>query len=190
MNPYQAYQTYQSLKQHFSKWSYDCFKYNFKTNSRVDSFEKRRDKYQFYKLSKQPDLINFIVSNIMEHDLSWVGDLLTEEAEKIYLRWLKRNESITYLFSNEIEKLITPFNDNFKVVDGQYPVLYKLYRYREISHESLVIINDVVNFLPYWKKNIQDETIWPNDYLKLIKYRPFIKYDYEKLKKILQGVVN
>ena len=53
MTGYEAFGLYESLKLHFSKDSYDFFKYNGKTNISVTSFENRKDKYHFYKLSRK-----------------------------------------------------------------------------------------------------------------------------------------
>lgn len=190
MSPFEAYNTYQSLRQHFSKWTYDCFRYNFKTNCRVDSFEKRRDKYQFGKLARVPDLTNFMVANIMERDLSWVGDLMSDQAEETYLAWVRRQQSMTYLFTDQVGRLLDDFNENFIVRDGQYPHLYRLYRQGDVSPETVLILEELVRFFPHWKKNVKDQTIWPNDHLKLVKYRPFIKYDVNKCRQILLSTVD
>ncbi len=53
MTGYEAFSLYESLKLHFNKDSYDFFKYNGKTNVTVTSFENRKDKYHFYKLSRK-----------------------------------------------------------------------------------------------------------------------------------------
>jgi hypothetical protein len=78
---YEAFGLYESLKLHFTKDSYDFHKYNGKSNISVTSFENRKDKYHFYKLSrkfsKKEDLIEFLVANFVERDGLWVGDLLT-----------------------------------------------------------------------------------------------------------------
>ncbi len=62
---YEAFGLYQALKLHFTTDSYDYFKYAGKTNISVTTFENRKDKYHFYKLSRKysnkEDLINFIV---------------------------------------------------------------------------------------------------------------------------------
>lgn len=186
MNPFETYQTYLSLKNHFSNLQYDCFKYNFKTSSSVSSFEKRRDKYQFIKLSKHKDIINFIISNIMKDNCQWIGDLFNDQAELNYINWKKTQESITYIFSNEINNLLTTFNDNFIVKNGKYPFLFKLYQKQKVSTETIIILNEILNFLPHWYTTIEDKLIFPSYYLKIVKYKPFIKYDLNKCKKILK----
>lgn len=79
MTPFEAYKTYVSLKNHFTKESYDYFKYGGKGKFSESSFEVRKDKYFFYKLSKQKDLVNYIVSNFVVNENLWVGDLVNEE---------------------------------------------------------------------------------------------------------------
>ena len=48
-----AYALWNALKLHFTSDSYDYFKYNGKTSISVTSFENRKDKYHFYKLSRK-----------------------------------------------------------------------------------------------------------------------------------------
>ena len=53
VTPFEVYQTYLSFKNHFTKEKYDYFKYSGKTNASLNSFNKRRDKYFFEKMSRQ-----------------------------------------------------------------------------------------------------------------------------------------
>jgi hypothetical protein len=66
---FEAYQTYLALKQHFTKPGYDFFKYNGKVKVQASSFDVRKDKYQFHKLSKHTDPINYLVSNFVYNDI-------------------------------------------------------------------------------------------------------------------------
>ena len=51
-----AYALWNALKLHFTSDSYDYFKYNGKTNVSKQTFSIRKDKYQFYKLSRKYSL--------------------------------------------------------------------------------------------------------------------------------------
>ena len=55
-----AFAMWNALKLHFTSDSYDYFKYNGKTNVSKQSFTTRKDKYQFYKLSRKYSLEDFI----------------------------------------------------------------------------------------------------------------------------------
>ena len=187
MSPFEAYQLFQALKMHFTKPAYDFFKYNGKVNANATAFDTRKDKYQYHKLSKHKDPVKYLVSNLISSKVSWVGDLFTNEAEENYTTWLKRQQSLTYIFTQDLEKLCTNFNDNFKVDNGQHPLLLKLYRQGEVSIETVIILNDIVGFFPHWNKHIQDNVLWPDLYTKLVKYKPFFNYDAFKCREILKN---
>lgn len=186
MNAFDAYKMYLALKQHFGQKGYDYVKYRGKVNATESSFQVRRDKYQFHKLSKHEDLERFLVANFIAADVKWVGDLLDENAEETYKKWLKYQQSITYNFTNEINKLLTNFEDNLIVKDGQHPSLLKQYRRGDVSIETILIIDDIVNFFPYWDKSIEDNVLWPSVKMKMLKYKPFLSFDSGKCKKILE----
>ena len=133
VSPFEAYRTYLALKQHFTKPGYDFFKYNGKVNVQQSTFEVRKDKYQFYKLSKHKDPLNYLVCNFVYNDVKWIGDLFSDPYKDTYTNWLKYQQSITYNFSNEINKLLTNFNENYIVTNGQHPPLLKLHRTGEIK---------------------------------------------------------
>ena len=128
---YEAFGLYESLKIHFSKDSYDFFKYNGKTNVTVTAFENRRDKYHFYKLSRKfsnrDELINFIVANLIEKDNLWVGDLLSEDADSNYRKHQKIIQSLSYEFTNDLYNIFGDTKDPNDVLkvngNGMYPTL-------------------------------------------------------------------
>jgi len=193
---YEAFGLYESLKLHFTKDSYDFHKYNGKSNISVTSFENRKDKYHFYKLSrkfnKREDLIEFLVANFVERDGLWVGDLLTEDAEVNYRSRQKIIQSLSYEFTGDLAKLfdgVDDPNEVIKVVDGDYPILLTYTLQRVIKIETLCILNSILNFLPMWDKKITDTIRWPNLRRKIIKYTAFLPKDSVKYKLILKKVI-
>jgi hypothetical protein len=186
MNPFEAYQKYLAMKQHFTQKGYDYFKYNGKTNASVTSFETRKDKYYFHKLSKKDDVENFLMVNLIDNPHIWIGELFDEKAEAQYLNWKKKQESLSYIFKTELNALHEDLNKNFEVQDGQHPYILKQYLRKNISLETFVIVDDVLKFAKYFNKNIEDTIIWPGVEMKMIKYRAFLKYDKFKMRKILK----
>lgn len=57
---------------------------------------------------------------------------------------------------------------------------------KQISLETLVILNDIMNFFPMWNKKIDDDILWPDFKMKCEKYTPFLNYDKVKFKEILK----
>jgi len=196
MTGYEAFEIYEALKIHFSKQSYDFFKYNGKTNVSITAFENRRDKYHFYKLSRKfnnkDDLIAFIVANLVTKGELWVGDLLTEEAEINYRKRQKVIQSLSYTFENDCRSVFESAsdpNDIVKVNDGDYPILLRKALRKEIEIETICLLAIILGFLPMWNKKITDTIQWPNYYLKMTKYASFLPQDMVKYKMILKKVI-
>ena len=183
-SPYEAYQLYVAIKNHFHT-SYDFFKYNGKVKVQFTAFEVRKDKYFFSKLQKHSDPIGLLVSNFVDDPNAWIGDIVNAEmSEDVYLRWKKRQDSITYTYQEDLKKLPNDIDESLRVQDGQHPRLLKLLIGTTIYPETMILLNYHLNFFPYWEKEIIDPAIWPNEYNKLLKYKPFVRFDKQKTKKI------
>jgi hypothetical protein len=195
MTGYEAFGLYHSLKLHFSTDSYNFFKYNGKTNISVDSFEKRKDKYHFYKLSRKYTdkqvLIDFYVSNFLYNEEVWVGDLLTDEAEAINNKRKKIMESLTYTFRQDCDKLFSGVDNPNALLtcDGDYPLLLNKVLRSEVTFETLCILNKILNFLPSWNRKISDTIRWPSISRKTMKYSDFIHVDLDQCKKIIKEFI-
>jgi T4 gene Gp59 loader of gp41 DNA helicase/T4 gene Gp59 loader of gp41 DNA helicase C-term len=186
MDAFNAFKIYLALKSHFTNKNYDYFKYGGRTKASRKTFENRSDKYFFTKLAaKKDDIVNILVANFIHGD-TWVGDIVNEQvSEDRYRHWKKKQESLTYIFSNELDKLNDDFNTNLEVKEGQHPHLLKLYLKQEVSAETVLIINDLTNVFRYWNKNITDTIIWPHHCFVLKKYRPFFTIDLDRYRSIV-----
>jgi len=192
MDAFEAYKHYLALKSHFTTKNYDFFKYNGAVKARRDKFDSRNDKYFFHKLSKHKDLTNFLVALFVygRHDV-WVGDILrNEESEKLYKEWLRVRESLTYVFTNDLDKFNDDLFSSFAVTEGQHPHALKLLLRKEIHIETFIILNDLLRFTPKWNKEIIDPVVWPEVRQKCKKYHPFMQYEKENFKKVLVDKFN
>jgi len=187
---FSAFALYNALKLHFTSSSYDYFKYNGKTNVTKDKFAVRKDKYSFYKLSRKyklEDLRSFYIANFLETDVKWVGDIAGLEGEETYRKWQTRNQRLTYQFEQDIIYLFNKYElKDILSVSGSYPKLLEEMMQKNVMIETVVILNDMMNFFPMWQKKISDDIIWPNWKLKLEKYTPFLYYDKAKFKAIVK----
>ena len=181
---YEIYKYYIALKQHFNS-NYDYFKYNGKVNVSEMSFENRKDKFFFYKLSKKSEAKDIILANALDNPKFWAGDLLEDKAISTYKEWLKRKQSLTYQFKSDLSELDEDFNANILVSNGQNPKLFQLYMMKRICLETVVILCEMTNCQPYWEKNVVDRIIFPDINTLIKKYSPFLEYDKEKMRKIL-----
>jgi hypothetical protein len=186
MSAFECYQEYLALKNHFNKPTYDYFKYNGKMKVNPSSFDKRKDKIFFQKLAKHPDVHSFLIANLSENDRSWIRDLAySEEAEKTYKDWMKRQQSLTYVFKQELSNLNTKFNDNFICENNEHPNLLKLYLGKQISLDTLCLLLELTGAKKHWDSKMQYDLIWDTLRIKVEKYSPFITYDKDKIKNII-----
>ena len=103
VTPFETYQTYLSIKNHFSNLKYDYFKYGGRSRAKVTAFNKRKDKYWFEKTSrKYPDknIVDFLVSNFVSTDNPsglWIGEIINS-GERVYSEWSRKQQSLSYIF--------------------------------------------------------------------------------------------
>lgn len=195
MKPFETYSLFIALRNHFTKDSYDFFKYNKKTKVSASSFNARNDIYQYQKLGKkylsETALTNFIVANMIS-DKTWISEMVITDAmkcEENYLRYQRYMESLTYEFQKEVDVLLSKVNrpqDLFTSKDDDYPPILTEYLAGRIMLPTLVILNDFVEFSKKFdQKYGLDDVMWGKAGFMLKKLKPFIKYDREKIKAIL-----
>lgn len=185
MTPYEVYIDYLALKRHFTTESYDYHKYNGKVKANKDSFEKRKDKFFFEKISRHRDPHGLMLANFLKSDDIWVKNLTGDEASEQYNKWLGKLQSISRSVENELSVLDDDFDSNFKVLDGKHPNLLKLYLADKLSIETFIIVYDLVGCESYWNNKLKNDFIWDEVKKKIKKVRPFIVYDKTKIKNII-----
>ena len=177
MTPLETYQSYLALKLHFGG-KYDYFKYGGKTSATLSAFEKRKDKFKFVKLSQKlsdPQILDYYLANFIRGK-EWIGDF----DQKNWLEHKKVNQSLEYVYKNDIEKLLTiseNFDILFKVGEGNHPKLVKAYLGKKISLETLVILEKVLEYRKQFDANISETYVWPKVSLLIKKYEPFLDID-------------
>ena len=189
MNGYDLYCTYQAIKLHFSSESYNFFHYDGKTRVSIDAFQKRRDKFLFHRLARKyrdDEMVPFLVANFVHSDDNWTKSLLEEEAEQTYREWKRVTDSMTKIYVEDLQKIATKetFNDLFKVDEGQFPKLLNLFMQKEITIETMVILNNLFNFIKIWDKKISDDIIYPKISRKIRKYGSFLNVNVDKYKSL------
>lgn len=189
-DPFESYKLYNALKLHFEIDGYDAIKYHFKTSIKPTSFFKRKDKFFFAKLAKtyEDELKEFYIANF-KNDVKYVGDMLNEGGERYYRDHKKIMESLTYQFQTDINKLYdmdVPFDSLLEAEENNHPLIIKLWMQEEILLETVVILDSLLGFVERENKKITDTIIWPDIYRKIMKYKPFVKFDRDKCLNLLK----
>jgi len=191
MDQFETYKLYLALKNHFEKDDYDFFKYNGNVRVNMDSFLKRKDRFQFNKLSKiaGKDALNYMVANFSRHDKVWVGDLINDTAKSTYTDWMRVTQSQSYIFEQELSPILKDIDSECEVKEGQHPKLLIRHYQNQVSLETLIILNRICGFRENWNTNISEKILWPNTERRMRKYEPFVNYDIRKYKEIIQKIL-
>ena len=174
MNGYNAFQIYQSLKLHFTQTDYNAVKYNFKTSIRQSTFENRKDRYFFEKLSRRYDqsqLIDYYTANFICDLNVWIGNM----SDDIYRNYIARHDKLSYTFTQDMkamanqghsfENICTTSNDNSN------NILLESLRADEIHFESVILVDLLVNFLRPLRSDLSDPLGVHSDLINmLLKY--------------------
>jgi len=194
MMPYDAYREYLALKNHFTKNSYDYFKYNKKVRATVQSFYKRKDRMWFEKVARQKsdqEVVDFFVANFIscpDPETLWIGEMIREGEER-YQQWQKKIQSLSYVFKEETQQLFEQhkFEDVFKCSKG-HPPLLKKFLSGKISLETMVIYDRIFLYGNTFDKKLLDP-VWETVSRKIKKYSPFLHIDIFRYRKILKEII-
>lgn len=187
-----------SIKNHFTQEKYDYHKYCGKIRSSLQSFYKRKDRFFFEKMSRQKsdeEILSFFVANFSSAEdpqSLWIGDII-KEGESVYLNWQKKSQSsqsLKYCFEQEINDLFLDddFVSLFKINGSSHPKILKKFLRKEVSLETLVILDKILNFRQRFDKKLIDP-VWQFVSLKIKKYSSFIHIDIFEFKRILKECV-
>lgn len=191
MKPIEAYKLFQSIKWYYEKESYDYFKYRGKVAIKQETFDTKRDKYFYYKLSKIPNLEFYLACNLFLDSKLWVGNIL-EEKYRTHARVREGVvKAIDVKFRDDISRYDS-YNDMLIVRSGNYPKIVQDYLDMKVNPETIAIVDVICNeaIFPYWSKKCNDIYVWPDTQARIQKYGRFLSIDKERMKEIADDVLN
>ena len=183
------------MKSHFTNRKYDFFRYGGKSRATMASFNKRKDKYWFEKTSRKysdEQIVDFLLANFVMTDNPknlWIGEIINS-GERTYADWIRRQQSISYLFKEESSKLLeeNKLEELFECGKG-HPLILKRFLGGDISLETFVIFDIIFAFSEKFDEKLFDP-VWETVSLKIRKYKPFLSINVTQFKKILREMVN
>ena len=195
VTPFETYQTYLSMKSHFTNSKYDFFKYGGKSRATVTSFNKRKDKYWFEKTSRKysdQEITDFLLANFVTTDTPqnlWIGEIINS-GERNYADWMRRQQSLTYLFKEQSRELLSEkkLEEIFNCSKG-HPLILKKYLGGSINLETFAIFEKIFSFGKNFDDKLKDP-VCESVSLKLKKYLPFLNINVFQYKKFLRELIN
>ena len=206
MTGYECYQTYLALRLHFQTDDYDFFRYQGKIRKASRSaYAKRDDKVFFESIARQPQnkITSYFVATFVTNHKGGFGVVGKEMADKNYIQWRKRIESLSYIFKEECTNILEcliekktrqvgehpEFTELFSCAKGKHPVILQALLGKRLSMETIVVLNKSIGFVPIFDEYMKNDHIW-KEYGRLIKkYDPFISVKLPEFRDILKEVV-
>ena len=195
MTPIDVYKTYLAFKNHFTKQSYNYFKYSGKSRASVQAYNNRKDRYFFERMSRKKtddEIKEYFLANFVEcddPDRLWIGEIITT-GEDSYKSWSKRFQGLGYLFKTEVEVFChkKTFQQLFTVKGQSHPEILKKYLQGALSIETMVILDMILEYTKDFDNKLIDP-VWETVSLKIKKYKPFLNINVDKYKQILREQV-
>lgn len=191
MTPFECFQLYVALKNHFTKTTFNFHKYNGKVKVSVAQFQQRNDRYYFEKLAKHSDPKGLLISNLISNQQMWIGDLFNDQkAQDNYIKWKSRIDRFSYVFKQEITQFADDSVENIcRVQPNSHPIIITKYLQGKISLETLVVISDCVGCIKYWNTEMRNDIVWDHVGKLVVKYKPFLTYDRQKFREIVKQTI-
>ena len=182
MEAIDTYLMYCALKAHFGKTDYDFVTYHGKTRIKRDSFYKRKDRGFFVKISRkyktEENVKNYFVSNFIKDSKGYVSNFSDENYEE----WKDKRANFYNQFTLEIGPFVKNFNPIFFIKDDEHPILLKEYLGKRVSLETLIILDELVEFTKTWNKKLSEDYIWQDIKKLMNNYKRFLTLDKNKYK--------
>ena len=194
MTPFDVYKQYLAIKNHFSKSNYDYFKYAGKSRASIKSFNIRKDKYWFERMSRQKtddEIKNYYVANFVDTDTPdrlWIGEIFRDGEQK-YQNWMKRQQSLSYLFKEQSQTIFLDYDlDEIFDTSKTHPIILKKFLSGQVTIETMVIYNKIFLYSDIFDRKLKDP-VWESVSLKIRKYSPFLNIDIKQYKKYLKTII-
>ena len=189
MQPIDVYLMYCAIKAHFGEGDYNFNQFGGKSKVSKDSFWKRKDRLFFVRVSrkyKEYDYIkDYFVSNFVKSKNGWIGHF----NEQIYEDWKKYMQSLTYNFEQELSSHVDDFEKLFEVPEGSHPLLLKEYFGKRVSLETLIILDELVQYVDDWDKKMWEDILWPDIKKLMTDYQKFLTIPKERCRMVLLKLI-
>ena len=174
MEPIDIYLMYCAMKAHFSKTDYDFIKYNGKTKVSRNSFYKRKDRYFFVKLSKkykaESQIKSYFIANFIKDKKGYVANF----TDANYEAWLLKRNVFSEEFLNEMRPFIKEFEPLFEIKSNNHPKLLKEFLGSRVSLETMIILDEIVEYSKKWDQQLKDDIIWVDLKKLMNNYKRFL----------------
>jgi hypothetical protein len=185
---------FQAVKLHFSSKNYNYNKYEGKVKK-----SNYKDIIPYSMIAKgkyKTDFPDFFIPGLFQNPKSNIENFLSEDYMNTWKYWISYQRAPQYYFERELlevrdylEKNKLKFDSMFSVKVNEIPIIYKFIVKNQVSPQTLLYLNQVIEFIDRIDSHITETILFPKVQNRLKKLRTFLKpKEKETLKKIVQEV--
>ena len=184
MDGFAAFKYYVALKLHFSNPKFNVFANKARLKGTRDTYGNRPDVKLFEKLARQFDdrqYIQYIASNLMYGNTDPIYN--HAEAMDNYKEFLKRKQSITRVFANDLDTILNSgakYNFSGLII----PDVIQLLLAGKITLETVVILDSLDDLVTKVRQNNQIVLLLGDELIKIEKAHGFVKFNMDKVKNL------
>lgn len=189
MDGFRAYRYYMALKLHFTQPKFDVFVNRGHVKGSYERFLSRNDHLIFDRLARQfsdRDFIQYVAANFMYGHDDMIYD--TTDSMGNYKEYLRRKQSITRVFSEDVQ-MIMDSGAQYDFSGNKIPDVLQLMMAKRITLETVVILNDIDHFVDKLKQSTI-ALLLGDELLRIEKSKGFVKYVPEKIMPIYNELKN
>ena len=117
----------------------------------------------------------FIVDNVKVE-----GKLNVNFNKENYDSWTLRRQGFFEMFPIEVYPYVANFEPLFQVKDMQHPILLKEYLGGRISLETLIILDELVEYTQEWNIKLKGDVVWEPLKELMKNYKGFLTIDAKR----------
>lgn len=182
MNGFKAFKFYTALRLHFTDKRFNVFANRGNLRGSYEKFLARNDCGLFEKLARQfsseRDFIQYVAANFMYGNFDCVYH--SEESQENYKEFLRRRQSITRVFADDLDTIIKT-GAHYEFSGHTVPDVIQLLLAKKITVETVVILNDLEQFVPQLEQHNHLQLLLGNELLRIEKSKQFVRYDRSKI---------
>lgn len=172
MDAWKCFKLYTSMKLHFTQDNFNIFETRGQLKGSLDTFQQRKDVLIFERWARKytaAEYVKLIAANCMYGNPECAYDVVTAEAN--FLEYQKRRQSITKIFSDDLDKAGT--------LDPQ--VLAQHLIGGRITIETCVILNEMRGTFA-----VDLPVVFRDVVRRIRKASGFIRYSRDRIEKTLK----
>ena len=185
----EAYRIYTTIRLHFNSDTFDIRSGVIPKrpkNGVKERFSKQMEKILKLYNHDKDKFTNYWVANFLSES-EW-GALYAPEGEEVYMEWLRVQESLSYVYKQDVEYLASlahSIDDLWDCGEG-HPIILKSYLGKKCHLETLVILNKLFNFKYGVDEGLFLDPVWSSVARTIHKYSPFVNVNKKKFLDITQ----